>query len=153
MSATRELSSPLSLMHLLSRQADQLFAQHVAGGGLSSREYVVLEAVANADGLNQTAIMAATGLDRSSTADVVRRMVGKGHLRRRRTKRYIRQYAVRLTSEGRERFRAGQAAARAAEEHFRAINQTPERDPHCEPHNLSGTELACRPSIACMGTP
>ena len=116
MSGKRELSSPFLLIHLVARQADKLFAQHTAERGPSSREYAVLEAVANADGLNQTAIMTATGLDRSSTADVVRRMVAKGLLRRRRTRRDIRQYAVRLTPTGAELCRVGQAAARAAEE-------------------------------------
>jgi DNA-binding MarR family transcriptional regulator len=116
MSGKRELSSPLLLIHLVSREADKLFAQHTAERSPSSREYAVLEAVANADGLNQTAIMTATGLDRSSTADVVRRMVAKGLLRRRRTRRDIRQYAVRLTPTGEELCRIGQAAARAVEE-------------------------------------
>jgi DNA-binding MarR family transcriptional regulator len=120
MPGKREPSSPLLLIHLLSRQADKLFALHVATGGPSAREYAVLEAVANADGLNQTAIMAATGLDRSSTADLVRRMVSKRLLRRRRTKRDIRQYAVRLTLAGQEALVSGQTAARAAEQELLA---------------------------------
>ena len=44
--------------------------------------------------------MAATGIDRSSTADLVRRLVTHGWLKRRRTKRDARLYAVRLTPEG-----------------------------------------------------
>jgi DNA-binding MarR family transcriptional regulator len=115
MPGKREPSSPLLLIHLLSRQADKLFALHAADGGPSAREYAVLEAVANADGLNQTAIMAATGLDRSSTADVVRRMVANRLLRRRRTRRDVRQYAVRMTMEGLKRLEEARAAAGAAE--------------------------------------
>ena len=115
MSGKRELSSPLLLIHVVSRQTDKLFAKHAPASGPSSREYAVLEAVASADGLNQTAIMAATGLDRSSTSDVVRRMVAKGLLRRRRTKRDVRQYAVRITKQGLERLNEGRAGARAAE--------------------------------------
>ena len=40
--------------------------------GLTPRQFIILQAVAEADGLSQTGIMAATGIDRSSTADLVR---------------------------------------------------------------------------------
>ena len=127
MSVKGELSSPLLLLPLAGRQAEKLFGQHAGGAGPTPREYAVLDAVARADGLNQTAIMTATGLDRSSTADVVRRMVEDGLLRRRRTKRDIRQYAVRLTSLGEEKLYAGQAAAQAAEKKLLARLTRPDK--------------------------
>ena len=103
----------------------------------------MLDAVARADGLNQTAIMTATGLDRSSTADVVRRMVDDGLLRRRRTKRDIRQYAVRLTSLGEEKLYAGQAAAQAAEKDLLARLTRPEKEAFIATlHSLLETERA-----------
>jgi DNA-binding MarR family transcriptional regulator len=73
----------------------------------------VLQAVADSDGLSQTAIMAVTGIDRSSTADLVRRLVSLGLLQRRRIRRDARQYAVRLTPEGRRRLSLAVPAARA----------------------------------------
>ena len=112
-------SSPLlSVLHLLHRagqRADGLFASH-AGTGLTPRQFVILQAVAEADGLSQTGIMAATGIDRSSTADLVRRLVTHGWLKRRRTKRDARLYAVRLTPEGRRVLILSMPAARASEE-------------------------------------
>ena len=115
MAGKEELSSPLDLIHRVSQRADRLFARSGGAAGPSSREHAVLRAVSKADGLNQTAIMAATGLDRSSTADLVRRLVSRGFLRRRRTRRDVRQYAIRLTQRGLDHFRLGEVAAKAAE--------------------------------------
>jgi DNA-binding MarR family transcriptional regulator len=82
---------------------------------LTPRQYAVLRAVSQENGLSQTAIMAATGIDRSSTAELVRRLVSFGALQRRRTKRDARQYAVRLTPKGRDLVAVGQEAARLAD--------------------------------------
>jgi DNA-binding MarR family transcriptional regulator len=111
-------SPMLSLLHLLHRagqRADAVFASH-AGMELTPRQYIILQAVAEADGLSQTDIMAATGIDRSSIADLVKRLVAHGWLRRRRTKKDARAYAVRLTPEGRRVLALGVPAARATEE-------------------------------------
>jgi DNA-binding MarR family transcriptional regulator len=112
-------ASPLqSLLHLLHRagqRAGSAFAYH-AGTGLTPRQYIILHAVAEADGLRQADIMAATGIDRSSIADLVKPLVGHGWLRRRRTRRDARAYAVRLTPEGRRMLALGVPAARATEE-------------------------------------
>ena len=104
--------SPLRLLFGASRRADALFVRAMGKVQLSPRQFMVLQAVAAADGLSQVGIMAATGLDRASTADFVRRLVAKGWLRRRRTKRDARFYAVRLTSEGREVVALAETAAR-----------------------------------------
>jgi len=116
---TTALASPLqSALHLLHRagqRADGLFAGHV-GNVLTPRQFAILQAVAEASGLSQTDIMAATGIDRSSTADLVRRLVSNGWLQRRRTKRDARLYAVRLTSEGLRVLSQASPAAHATEE-------------------------------------
>src|SRR5213075_394690 len=108
-------SSVLHLLHRAGQRADGLFARH-AGTTLTPRQFVILQAVAEANGLSQTGIMAATGIDRSSTADLVRRLVSHGWLKRRRTKRDARLYAVRLTPEGRRVLALAVPAARATEE-------------------------------------
>lgn len=61
----------------------------------------VLRALLKADGVSQTSIVKSTNVDRSTLADVVRRLVKKGWLTRRRTKEDARSYSVRLTAEGR----------------------------------------------------
>jgi MarR family transcriptional regulator, temperature-dependent positive regulator of motility len=108
------LSSPLHLLHRAGQRADSLFAQHVGNHAFTPRQFTVLQAVANADGLSQTAIMQATGIDRSGTAELVRRLVSSGLLQRRRTKEDARVYAVRLTPQGRKMLAIGERAARAA---------------------------------------
>jgi len=54
-----------------------VFARH-AGSALTPLQYIILQAVAGSDGLSQTDIMAATGIDRSSIADLVKRLVTHG---------------------------------------------------------------------------
>jgi DNA-binding MarR family transcriptional regulator len=109
-------ASPLDLLHRASQRADNLFAQRIGGTQLTPRQFAVLKAVSEADGLSQTAIMTATGIDRSTTAELVRRLVTNGLLQRRRTRRDARLYSVRLTAKGRQATSAGTPAARATDE-------------------------------------
>ena len=69
-------------------------------GDLTPRQYTVLVAVAQNEGVNQTLLVEKTGVDRSTLADIVRRMLKKGLLQRRRTKEDARAYSVKLTDEG-----------------------------------------------------
>ena len=73
---------------------------------LTPRQYAVLLTVAQNEGLNQTQLVELTGIDRSTLADVVRRMLKKGLLQRRRTRDDARAYAVKLTDEGRKVLKA-----------------------------------------------
>jgi DNA-binding MarR family transcriptional regulator len=105
--AVNSLASPLHLLHRTSQGANSHFAGNVGAADLTPR-------VADS-GLSQTDIMAATGIDRSSTADLVRRLVANGSLQRRRTRRDARLYAVRIRPHGHELLGIGAAATRAAE--------------------------------------
>jgi DNA-binding MarR family transcriptional regulator len=103
-----------SILHLLHRAglcADELFAFFVGYKGPSSRQYAILKAVARNPRASQAAIVGATGIDRSTTSEMVRRLVNKGWLRRRRTKDDARAFAVRLTVAGRNVLRGGEGAA------------------------------------------
>jgi DNA-binding MarR family transcriptional regulator len=116
---TRGRTLTLSLLHLLHRagqRADNLFARHVGSKGLTPRQFVVLQAVSRADGLSQTDIMKATGIDRSGTAELVRRLVEGDLLQRRRTRKDARVYSVRITARGRRALAQGERAARATNE-------------------------------------
>jgi DNA-binding MarR family transcriptional regulator len=118
----------LHLLHRAGQRADGLFERHVQGVELTPRQFMVLQSVAEHDGLSQTSIMTATGIDRSSTADLVRRLVSAGCLQRRRTRRDARQYAIRLTPEGRRLLSIGASAARATEEALLAALPPAERE-------------------------
>lgn len=114
------LDSLLHLLHRASQRAEAEFARTVSVKDLTSRQHVVLSAVAQRDGLSQTDIVAVTGIDRSGTAALVARLVRGGSLQRRRTRRDARAYSVRITALGREKLAAGSKAVRTADEHLTA---------------------------------
>ena len=97
--------SPIHLLHRASQCATDLFQRAFGDSELTPRQLAVLMTVAEREGLNQTDIVQATGIDRSTLADVVRRLVKRGWLRQRRTREDARAYAVNLTDEGRLQFR------------------------------------------------
>ena len=90
--------------HLLRRcaqQADDLFSRSVGPIDITARQLSVLSAVAQLNDPSQTRLCEVTGIDRSTLADIVRRLVGRGWLSRHRTTDDARMYAVQITAEGR----------------------------------------------------
>ena len=94
-------------------------------GDLTPRQLAVLVTVAQNEGLSQTGLVDRTGIDRSTLADIVRRMQKKGLLQRRRTKEDARAYAVKLTEEGRRVLRAAEPLAKRVDE--RILDALPEQ--------------------------
>jgi MarR family transcriptional regulator, temperature-dependent positive regulator of motility len=116
---TRNAPFDLSLMHLLhrgSQHAEEVFSLSIGNSDITPRQYEILSAVAKNDGVNQTDIVNATGIDRSTTAELVKRLVKKGWLQRRRAKDDARAYAVRLTAAGKKAMKIGEAACLEADE-------------------------------------
>jgi MarR family transcriptional regulator, temperature-dependent positive regulator of motility len=103
--------SPIHLLHRAGQCAGDIFAAEVKGG-LTPRQLAVLMAVAANEGLSQTGLVEATGVDRSTLADIVGRLKEKGLLQRRRTKEDARAYAVKLTDEGRRTLRSAEPLAK-----------------------------------------
>jgi len=113
-----DISSVEGLAHSLHRASqymDDLFAAATAGQDLTARQLVVLEIVAREDRPSQTTICARSGIDRSTIADMVRRLVRKGYLARRRSRADARRYAVQLTDEGRKALERALPIARSLE--------------------------------------
>jgi len=69
---------------------------------LTTTQYAVLVAAGEQDGLSQQAIIDVTGIDRSTVSQVVGLLVRKGLLKRRRSRRDARTYAVSLTELGQD---------------------------------------------------
>lgn len=92
--------SPIHLLHRAGQCAGEVFQGEITETDLTPRQYAVLLTVSQNEGLSQTALVDRTGVDRSTLADIVRRMLKKGLLQRRRTKDDARAYAVKLTDEG-----------------------------------------------------
>jgi DNA-binding MarR family transcriptional regulator len=93
--------SPLHMLHRAGQCAGEVFHGEMQDGDLTPRQYAVLLTVAANEGISQTGLVERTGVDRSTLADIVRRMLKKGLLQRRRTKEDARAYAVKLTEDGR----------------------------------------------------
>jgi DNA-binding MarR family transcriptional regulator len=80
---------------------------------LTRSQFTVLNAVKQSGGGgSQSAIVEATGIDRSSMADLVARLVQRGWLQRQRTEHDRRAYDVRLTAKGAAVLAAAEPAAR-----------------------------------------
>ena len=103
---TLDLStSATKLLHRAGQAATEMFAKEAGDTGLTARQLVLLQAVAATEGASQTRLVEITGIDRSTLADIMRRMLKKGLIQRRRTKEDARAYAVKLTADGREMLR------------------------------------------------
>jgi DNA-binding MarR family transcriptional regulator len=108
--------SPIHLLHRAGQCAGDIFHAEMKDGDLTPRQLAVLVTVANNEGLSQTGLVDRTGIDRSTLADIVRRMQKKGLLQRRRTKEDARAYAVKLTDEGRRLLRTAEPLAKRVDE-------------------------------------
>lgn len=93
-------ASLLHRLHRASQIATDLFTREIGTADLTVRQVVVLAAFAADEGASQTAIVEASGIDRSTLADIVKRLVTRGLLSRRRDKNDARANIVKLTAEG-----------------------------------------------------
>ncbi len=103
MKKQRPLPATQSLVHLLHRagqRAEDLFTKAMSGQDLTARQFIVMSIVGATDNPSQTDICDKSGIDRSTLAEIVHRLVSRGLLARHRTQRDARKYAVRLTGQG-----------------------------------------------------
>jgi DNA-binding MarR family transcriptional regulator len=114
--ADRLVRSPLHMLHRASQCAGDVFHGEIGGDDLTPRQYAVLLTVSQHEGISQTGLVERTGVDRSTLADIVRRMLKKGLLQRRRTKEDARAYAVKLTEEGRRQLKMADPVARRVDD-------------------------------------
>ena len=119
--------SPIHLLHRASQCASDVFQGEIAGD-LTPRQFAILMTVAQYEGLSQTQLVELTGIDRSTLADVVRRMLKKGLLQRRRTREDARAYAVKLTEEGWRVLKKAEPLARRADEKILSVLSNADRE-------------------------
>ena len=127
-SPTRLERSPLHLLHRAGQCASEAFQVEVGSDELTPRQYAILVTVAQHEGVSQTQLVDLTGIDRSTLADVVRRMLKKGLLQRRRTRDDARAYAVKLTEEGSRVPKTHEPMARRVDERILASLPAQQRD-------------------------
>jgi len=128
--------SPIHLLHRAGQCASDVFQGEMDGGDLTPRQYAVLVAVSQNEGVSQTLLVEKTGVDRSTLADIVRRMLKKGLLQRRRTKEDARAYAVKLTDEGWRVLKTADPLARRVDEKILAVLPGQQRERFLQDLNL-----------------
>jgi DNA-binding MarR family transcriptional regulator len=113
------MSSLTHLLHRACQVADSVFNEEAGRTGLTTRQFVVLVAIANNRDVSQTGLVQSTGIDRSTVAEIVKRLLRRGLIKRKRTRLDARAYAVRLTEEGEALLGEVEPAAKRAEDRLR----------------------------------
>lgn len=108
-------NSPGHLLRRAQQYAHDLYSTEVGSAGPTPRQYEVLHVVASNEGLSQTDLVHHTGIDRSTLADMIARMMKKGLLSRKRTKEDARANAVSITAAGKRMLTAANARVAKAE--------------------------------------
>ncbi|HEV7383825.1 MAG TPA: MarR family transcriptional regulator [Phenylobacterium sp.] len=93
--------SPSHLLHRALQRALDIYAEEFGEHGITQRQFAVLAAADERDGATQADLVRITGIDRSTLADMARRMMGKDLLERQRSTLDGRANAVRVTEAGR----------------------------------------------------
>jgi len=107
--------SPSHLMHRVLQLALDIYSEEAGADGPTQRQFAVMEAVSAKEGLTQTDLVRATGIDRSTLADLVTRMTAKGLLDRERSAIDARAKAVRLSETGAAMLAAARPRVEAAD--------------------------------------
>lgn len=82
------------------QRAEAIFTKYAGNDGVTPMQFDVLAAASVRQPASQTELVHATGIDRSTLSDLVRRLTTKGYLVRRRDANDARAYRVRLSHLG-----------------------------------------------------
>ncbi len=137
--------TPSHLMRRCHQLYGDLYSREAGARDLTKQQFTVLCALEHNDGVSQTALVETTGIDRSTLAEMVRRMLDRGLLSRERTEEDQRANAVAITPSGRKALRSrahrsGSCGTGAPSTlppgRTRAFRQIPGRD--CRRHGQAG---------------
>jgi DNA-binding MarR family transcriptional regulator len=120
--------SPGHLLHRALQLSLDFFVEEAGATIATQRQYAVLAAAAEHEGATQTVLVKATGIDRSTLADLAARMIAKGLLERERSATDARANAVRLTQAGRALLEDLRPKAAAADKRILALLPSGKRD-------------------------
>jgi DNA-binding MarR family transcriptional regulator len=118
-----------------------VYQGEVGKAGLTQRQFTVLISVDQNEGVSQTALVKMTGIDRSTLADLVARLLAQGYLQRRRTKDDGRTNSVRITSAGKRMLKLAQPGADEVDKQVLAVVPVSHRKPFTEALALLAAEM------------
>ena len=121
-------SSALHLLHRAGQIADELFTLNIGASDLTPRQFEALKAISMTEEPSQTQLVAMTGIDRSTLADIVRRLVDRGLVLRKRTRHDARMYALRLSDKGTSTIQDAAPAVAMTDERLLSALPVKERD-------------------------
>jgi DNA-binding MarR family transcriptional regulator len=104
--------SPAHLLRRAEQYAAEIFLKAGLRDGITLRQTVLLAAITEAEGASQSDLVRATGVDRSTLAEMMARMERKGLIARSAAADDGRAKSVSLTAEGRARLEAAVPAMR-----------------------------------------
>jgi len=107
--------APSHLMRRCQQLYGDLYARETSQRDLTKQQFTVLAALEHNDGVSQTALVEMTGIDRSTLAEMVRRLLERQLLSRERTEEDARANAVAITQAGRKALKSARAASDRAE--------------------------------------
>jgi DNA-binding MarR family transcriptional regulator len=119
--------SPSHLLRRCVQYANDLFSREPGASDLTKQQFTVLSAVEQNEGMSQTDLVAITGIDRSTLAEMIRRMIEKGLLDRERTESDQRANAVRIAASGKKALRGARTASDRVERALLSGLATPDR--------------------------
>ena len=123
-----ELSeAPSHLIRRCQQFYGDLYAREAGSRELTKQQFTLLCALEHNDGASQTTLVDITGIDRSTLAEMVRRMLERGLLSRERTEEDQRANAVAISPSGRKALRSARNAADRAERALLDTLPAPER--------------------------
>jgi DNA-binding MarR family transcriptional regulator len=107
--------SPSHLIRRCAQFFGDLYAHEAGASDLTKQQFTLLAALEHNDGASQTVLVEITGIDRSTLAEMVRRMLDKGLLSRERTEEDQRANSVVISPSGRKALRIARTASERAE--------------------------------------
>lgn len=119
-------SVPGHLIRRCQQRAVDLFSDEVGENGPNPRQFAVLISVFQNPGMSQTALVEASGIDRSTLTEVLRRMIDRGMISKSRTPADQRANALYLTAAGSAMLESAFDAAERAQ--ARILEPIPETD-------------------------